>query len=100
MKRWQKKEKSDSSSLGGRVRPRSGGLWFAPGDVTTEEFLIDCKTTIHDSFSVTEHIWNKINNEALKCRKLPCLSIQLGSGKEVVVLDKNDFFSFFKEKVL
>jgi len=98
MKRWQKKEKTDSSLFKGRVRPRSGGLWFAPGDVTTEEFLIDCKTTENKSFSVTEQIWDKIHTEALKCRKLPCLSIQLGNGTEVVVLDKNDFLSFFKEK--
>ena len=100
MKRWQKKEKDDSIIFGGKTKPRSGGLWFAPGDVTTEQFLIDCKTTEHHGFSVTEAIWDKIYTEALKCRKLPCLSIQLGNGTEVVVLDKNDFLSFFKEKKL
>lgn len=100
MKRWQKKEKNDSALFKGHTRPRSGGLWFSPGDVTTEEFLIDCKTTEHHSFSVTEQIWDKIHTEALHCRKLPCLSIQLGNGVEVVVLDKNDFSSFFKEKQL
>lgn len=100
MKRWQKKETKDSVSFGGKRTPRSGGLWFKPGDVTTEEFLIDCKSTEKKSFSITEQIWDKINTEALKCRKLPCLSIQLGNGVEVVVLDKNDFQSFFQEKKL
>lgn len=98
MKRWEKKEHKDKSLLGGKLRPRSGGLWFAPGDVTTKDFLIDCKTTEHKGFTVTEKIWEKIYTEAIGCRKLPCLSIQLGDGKEVVVLDKNDFFSFFQEK--
>jgi hypothetical protein len=98
MKRWQKKENKDCSLLRGRTRPRSGGLWFSPGDVKTEDFLIDCKTTEHKGFSITEDIWSKIYAEALKCGKLPCLSIQLGDGKEVVVLDKNDFMSFFKDK--
>jgi hypothetical protein len=99
-KRWQKKERKDKDLFQGKLRPRSGGLWFAPGDVTTEEFLIDCKSTEHKSFSITESIWDKIHIEALKSRKLPCLSILLGDGTEVVVLDKNDFLSFFKEKKL
>lgn len=98
MKRWQKKEKNDSNLLRGRTRPRSGGLWFAPGDVTTNEFLIDCKTTEGKSFAITQKIWEKIYSEALRCKKLPALSIQLGDGKEVVVLDKNDFVAFFQEK--
>jgi hypothetical protein len=98
MKRWQKKEHTDKSLFHGKLRPRSGGLWFAPGDVSTEEFLIDCKTTDKKSYSITEKTWDKIHTEALKCRKLPCLSIQLSNGTEVVVLDKNDFLSFFKEK--
>ena len=98
MKRWEKKENKDKLLLKGKKTPRSGGMWFAPGDVKTNDFLIDCKTTEHKGFTITEKIWEKIYTEALGCRKLPCLSIQLGDGKEVVVLDKNDFFSFFKEK--
>jgi len=98
MKRWQRKEESDKNLFQGKRRPRSGGMWFAPGDVSTEEFLLECKSTEKKSFSVSEKLWDKINGEALKCRKLPCLSIQLGNGTEVVVLDKNDFLSFFKEK--
>jgi hypothetical protein len=99
MQRWQRKENKDNVLFRGKKRPRSGGLWFAPGDVSTEEFLIDCKTTEKKSFSITEQIWDKIHTEALKCRKMPCLSIQLGDGTEVVVLDKNDFLTFFKEKI-
>ena len=98
MEKWQQKENKDSSLFKGRVKPRSGGLWFAPGDVDMGQFLIDCKTTNKKSFSVTTKIWKKIYGEALRCRKLPCLSIQLVDGTEIVVLDKNDFRSFFKEK--
>jgi hypothetical protein len=98
MKRWQQKEKSDKTLFQGKSRPRSGGLWFAPGDVSLSQFLIDSKTTEHKSYSITEQIWNKIYTEALKCRKLPCLSVQLGNGKEFVVIDKNDFLSFFHEQ--
>ena len=97
-KAWQKKENKDKILFRGKLRPRSGGLFFAPGDVDIGQFLIDCKTTKHKGFTITEDIWNKIYQEALKCRKLPCLSIELSDGTEIVVLDKNDFRSFFKEK--
>ena len=97
MKRWQRKEKSDKSLFQGKSRPRSGGLWFAPGDVSLNQFLIDSKTTISKSYTITEEIWDKIYTEAIKCRRLPCLSVELGNGKEFVVLDKDDFLSFFKE---
>ena len=95
---WQKKEIKDTKSFKGRKNPRTGGLWFAPGDVTTNDFLIDCKTTDKLSFSITKNIWNKIYKESLKNRRLPCLSVLLGDGTEIVVLDKNDFLSFFSEK--
>jgi len=98
LKNWQKKEIKDSKSFGGKRTPRSGGLYFSPGDVKVDQFLIDCKTTDHKGFTVTKDIWEKIYNEALKCRKMPCLSVLLNkSGTEFVVLDKNDFLSFFKE---
>jgi hypothetical protein len=98
MIKWQKKENKDKKSFGGKRTPRSGGLWFIPGDVKIDKFLIDSKQTDHNSFSITLEIWKKIYREALNSRKLPCLSIELGDGTEVVVLDKNDFQSFFKEK--
>jgi len=99
-KKWQDKERKDLRAFKGRRTPRSGGLWFAPGDVTTKDFLIDSKTTEKKSFSVTADMWKKIHNEALKSRRLPCLSVSLSNyGIEFVVLDKNDFLSFFKDEI-
>jgi hypothetical protein len=95
---WQKKESKDADEFGGRVTPRSGGMWSFPGDVKTEHFLIDAKTTNHKSFSITASMWRKLYAQALKSQRLPCLSIELvDEDIEVVVLDKNDFISFFKE---
>lgn len=105
MKTWQKKERTDAKSFGGRPTPRSGGLWFAPGDVKTEDFLIDSKTTDKKSFSITGKIWRKIYKEALLSGKMPCLSIKLNQELlqnkepiEVVVLSKDDFDRWFKER--
>jgi len=96
-KRWQKKEARDAAQFSGRVTPRSGGFFSFPGDVKSEEFLIESKFTEKKSFSVSRRLWEKINHEAIKSRRIPILSIELaGNGVELVILDKNDFLSLFK----
>lgn len=96
MKPWQNKEKRDAKTSGGKVTPRSGGLWFAPGDVKSNDFLIDSKTTDKNRFSVTKKMWKKIYKEALLERKMPMLSAQFGDENiEIVVLSKDDFFTLF-----
>jgi len=89
---WQNKEKKDSKRLGGRMTPRSGGLWFAKGDSKDERFLVDSKDSKHERFSITSKMWEKIEKEALLEQRLPVLSIKFGEEpKELVVLDINDF---------
>ncbi len=98
-KQWEKKEIKDAKKYGGRRTPRSGGIWFIPGDVTTKDFLIENKTSKHERFGITAIIWKKIRNEALKNGRMPCLSIQFGEEQlELVILDKADFDTFFVEK--
>ena len=98
MKPWQKKEIKDAELFNGRRTPRSGGFWSFAGDVVTKTFLIDSKTTDKKGFRITNNMWNKLSNEALKSRKLPILSISLiNEDIELVVLDKNDFVGFLKE---
>ncbi len=95
---WQKKEKNDAREFGGRVTPRSGGMWSFPGDVKTDMFLIESKTTDKKSYSITANTWRKLYSQALKSQRLPLLSIQLAKEDiEVVVLDKNDFIAFLEE---
>jgi len=97
-KKWQDKEHNDAKEFGGRVTPRSGGAWSFPGDVKTEEFLIDSKTTEKKSYSITADVWRKLYSQALTSQRLPLLSIQLlNDDIEVVVLDKNDFISILEE---
>ena len=98
MKKWRKKEIKDAVDFKGKLTPRSGGYFSFPGDVTTDTFLIDSKVTEKRSFSITENMWKKVFTEALKSRRLPCLSISLiNYGIDLVVLDKNDFVSFLKK---
>lgn len=97
-KLWQEVERKTANDFGGRQQPRSGGLWFKPGDVKINDFLIDNKTTKHKSFTITQEIWKKLSKEALFEQRLPCLMVQLGDGTEFVVVDKNDFETWFEHE--
>jgi len=95
-KPWRKKEIKDAKDFKGKLTPRSGGYSSFPGDVITKDFLIDSKFTEKKGFRITANMWHKIYNEALKSRRLPCLSVSI-SGYDLVILDKNDFLSFFNK---
>lgn len=97
-KNWQKKERRDSVDFGARQMPRSGGLWFAKSDSRNDKFLIESKSTIHKGFTVTGKLWKKLEREGLLSSRIPVLSVELGNGSELVVLDKNDFISLMEEK--
>ena len=74
-------------------------MWSFPGDVKSDDFLIDSKTTDKKSFSITANMWEKLEGEALKSRRIPILSILLtNEGTELVCLDKNDFIEVLKKK--
>lgn len=91
MKKWQRKEQNDAEDFGGFRTPGSGNKDGFKGDVKTDDWLIECKHTTRKGFRITNTLWDKCHNEALLADRRPILSIELGSGKEVVVLDKNDF---------
>lgn len=92
MKPWQKKEKRDAEFFGAKQTPRSGGLWNK-GDMKTMELSIDSKHTKNKSFSVSHNLWKKITDDAYSHKpiRIPVLSIELGTGEELVVVTKADF---------
>ena len=98
MEPWQQKEKRDAKDFGGRLMPRSGGLWFAKGDSRNDKFLIDSKTTKYKGYNITAKLWKKLEREGLLVGRIPLLSVEFGEEVELVVLDKNDFISLMEEK--
>lgn len=97
MKKWKQKEKQDAKDFGGKVVRGSGNQWFRPGDVKTERFLIENKTTHHESFSITQKLWTKIWVEATLNHRIPLLSLKLEQeNTELVVLSKNDFLTLLQ----
>jgi|SRR3989337_1740213 len=92
MRKWRKKQIRDAKDFNGKETPRSGGLWAFAGDVKTDKFLIESKTTDKKSYSLKESTWKKIEHEALKSSRIPIMSISIiNYGIDVIIIDKNDF---------
>lgn len=86
-RRSQKHERKVAKLAGGRVTKGSGSGFYEKGDVrVTGVARIECKVTKHASFSVTEAIIDKIENEAVAAGEAPALSVELGSGRRVYVI--------------
>lgn len=57
----------------------------------SDKFLVECKATQSDYYSLTSTTWNKIADEALRDGiRLPLMCIEI-KGKKWAVLDLNDF---------
>ena len=94
-KRSQKQEKKVAEQFNGRQVIASGSLWFADSDVRTDKFLIECKTTEKEYYSLTSKVWEKIEKEAIKDRmRIPLMAIDLQDKHRVIVFRLRDFESF------
>ena len=91
-KRSQKQEKSVAKKFGGKVTAASGALWGMKGDVRTDKFLIECKTTEKKYYTLTAKVWEKIAEEALKDHmRTPLMLIDLEDSERYVVFSPKDF---------
>lgn len=91
-RRSQKQEKSVAKKFGGKVTAASGALWGMKGDVRSEKFLIECKTTEKKYYTLTAKVWEKIALEALKDHmRTPLMLIDLEDMERYVVFNPKDF---------
>lgn len=75
-KHGQKSERKTAKRIDGAVRPGSGSVEGAKGDIMTHSYLLENKCTSKRSFSVKIEWLQKITKEAREEGKLPGLSIQ------------------------
>lgn len=94
-KKSQLQERKVAKELNGRVTPASGALDCAKGDVRSDTFLVECKTTSKDFYSLSFNTWYKISSEAIKDGlRIPIMCIDLKDGeKRFAVFCNYDFFS-------
>ena len=91
-RRSQKQEKSVAKDFNAKTVVASGALWVAKGDVRNDKFLIECKTTEKDYYSLTATVWEKIEQEAIRDHmRIPLMVIDLEDKDRVVVFRPKDF---------
>ena len=67
-------EKAFAAKLGMKLMPASGAA-SSKGDMSSERFLLEAKSTIKDKYPVAIQTLIKIHSEAIMAGKLPALAI-------------------------
>lgn len=90
-----KQEKQVAKATGGKRTANSGATTFSKGDISTELFLLECKTTTKpvNSFSVKKEWIDKNKQEALAMRKYySAVVIQFEpDGDNYYIIDQRTF---------
>lgn len=79
-----------------KLQPGSGNKWFAPGDVKSSDFLVECKSHVAvkgaKQHTVTKEQLEKIEAEAFMTGRLPLYAFQFkGDSRVYVILELNLF---------
>lgn len=91
-RRSQKQEKSVAKDFNAKTTIASGAKWGMKADVRNDKFLIECKTTQEDHYSVTSKVWEKIQEEATRDHmRIPLLVVDLQDKERYVVFRPADF---------
>lgn len=72
-----KQEKATAKDLGGKTTIASGAL-VQKGDVFNDTYLVECKTSEKDVYTLKKSTWDKIRREAVKSNlRTPIMRIDL-----------------------
>lgn len=90
----ERQEKVVAKRIKGKCVPNSGAIRFGAGDVTTDEWLIECKTKMSESksFSIKKEWLTKNKEERFAMGKsYGALVFSFGDGENYYVLDEKTF---------
>jgi len=85
------KREREVSKKGGYTHTPGSGSSSIKGDLRRGNFMIEVKSTKHDSFRVTADIMGKLHNDGLTNGKPGALIVQLGNGGQYVILPLSIF---------
>ena len=91
-----KQEKEVAKKVNGRKTSNSGAGPFSKGDVTTDSWLIECKTCTSPkkSFSIKKEWLEKNKQESFAMGKdYNALVFDFGDGKRYYILDEKTFLN-------
>lgn len=90
-----RQEKAVAKKIGGKQIANSGATAFSKGDVRTDEWLVECKTTTcsgKSSFSIKKEWLDKNKEEAFAMGKsYNALCFDYGDGKRYYIVDEKTF---------
>lgn len=89
-KRSKLQETRAAHDYGGSRTPGSGSQWHSKADIKTPDYLIECKTTTHQSYSLKKNTWLAIYTQAVLENRTPLMEIDV-DGTQLIVLGKEDF---------
>lgn len=90
-KKSQLQEKRIAKQFKGKTVVASGSIWSNKGDVRSDKFLIECKTTDTKHYSLSAKTWEKIEQEAVRDNlRIPLMSIDV-QGNSFIVFKPQDF---------
>ena len=95
-----RQEKKVAKAVGGKQVSNSGATAFNKGDVTSDNFLIECKTCVEDkkSFSIKKDWLEKNKEEAFEMGKdYSALAFNFGPGSENYYVIDERLFKMLKE---
>lgn len=95
-----RQEKKVAKAVGGKQVSNSGATAFNKGDVTSDNFLIECKTCVEDkkSFSIKKDWLEKSKEEAFEMGKdYSALAFNFGPGSENYYVIDERLFKILKE---
>ena len=101
-----RQEKKVAKKLGGKQVANSGAPAFVAGDVCTDLFLIECKTstTLKKSFTVKREWFEKNKEEAFAMGKdYNAVVIDFGDGEQHYIIDERLFkklLTYLKEEIV
>lgn len=99
--RWysNKQEKHVAKAVGGKQVSNSGATAFNKGDVTTEQFLIECKTVTSPvkSFSIKREWLDKNEEERFAMnRDYSALAFDYGDGVQYYIINESLFLELVR----
>jgi len=89
-----KQEKAVAKAVGGKQTSNSGATAFSKGDVTTQHWLIECKTAMSEksTFSIKKEWLKKNKEEAFAMGKdYNALCFDFGDADRYYVVDEKTF---------
>ena len=100
--RSKRQESKVAREINGRVTLASGALWMSKGDVRSNDYLVECKTTKKKTYPLHISTWLKIEKEAINDGfRIPVMCIDLEDGiYRKAVFKRSDFFSDKPRKVV